>query len=61
MLCVNVALRDVSSSLFRYRYLGAWVGRRQALPKEAGAIVDLTCELPLRSKYRSLPYLNIPT
>mmetsp|Transcript_4881 Transcript_4881/g.14032 ORF Transcript_4881/g.14032 Transcript_4881/m.14032 type:complete len:248 (-) Transcript_4881:347-1090(-) len=42
-------------------YLGAWVGRRQALPADAGAIVDLTCELPLRTKYRSLPYLNIPT
>lgn len=34
------------------RYLGSWVGARQPLPADAGAILDLTCELPLRPKYR---------
>lgn len=36
------------------RYLGAWVGAKQPLPADAGAILDLTCELPLRPKHRSV-------
>lgn len=42
-------------------YLGSWVGRTQPLPDDVGAIVDLTCELPLRTQHQSLIYLNIPT
>lgn len=42
-------------------WLGSWVGARQPLPRDDVAILDCTCELPLRRKYHSLPYLNLPT
>lgn len=44
-----------------YRYLGSWVGARQPLPADAGAILDLTCELPLRLKYRCDGFMRVLT